>query len=72
MEISNKEIPIITGDECSVANFRSRSQKRHMPIVLRGVSIGSCVELWKSPEYLLSKTPNKQVKIQPKVPEYKK
>ena len=63
MEILSKDIPIITGEDCSVANIRSRIQKQHMPIVLRGVPIGNCIELWKSPEYLLSKTPNKEVKI---------
>lgn len=63
MEIPKKEIPILFEEQCSVENFRKNIQTRHMPAVLRGLSIGNCVELWKSPEYLLSKIPNKDVKI---------
>ena len=63
MDILKKDIPILTGEQCSVDNFRGTIQVQHMPVVLRGVPIGQCAESWKSPEYLLSKTPNKDVKI---------
>ena len=63
MEISKRNIPIITGEKCSVDNFRDNIQTVHTPVVLRGVPIGNCVERWKSPDYLISKTPNKDVKI---------
>ena len=63
MDTKPNLIPILTGEECSVSNFRNCVQINHTPVVLRGVSLGTCVELWNSPEYILSKTENKEVKI---------
>lgn len=63
MDTLHCDIPILTGEECSISNFRTSIQIQHTPVVLRGVSLGSCVELWKSPEYLISKIENKDVKI---------
>ena len=63
MENEPKPIPILTEDECSISHFRSSVQTQHSPAVLRGVPLGSCVELWSSPEYIISKIENKEVKI---------
>ena len=59
----SKEIPILTGEDCLPPNFKANIQPRHCPVVLRGVNLGPCIERWKSPEYIISKTENKQVKI---------
>jgi tRNA wybutosine-synthesizing protein 5 len=63
MDVQHKKIPVLTGEECSISNFRSCIQIEHTPVVLRGVPLGRCVDLWKSPDYLISKTENKDVKI---------
>ena len=63
MAIQHNTVPILTGEECSISNFRYCIQIQHTPVVLRGVPLGPCVERWNSPEYILSKIENKEVKI---------
>ena len=63
MDPQSNQIPILTGEDCSVTNFCTSLQIEHRPVVLRGVDIGHCVELWKSPKHVISNTENKPVKI---------